>query len=95
MARTADTSCPQLPVHPGGAVPPFAVVVHGLDVRQELRIILCSFLPPCRHEWYPLSVTPIVRQRAGVLKDVRSAQEQYPERELGPVGVHKRVDHFT
>ena len=61
VARTAHTGCPKLPVHSGGAVPSFTIVVHGLDVRQELRIIFYSFLPPCRHEWYPLSVTPTVR----------------------------------
>ncbi len=108
VARTAHTGGPQLPVHPGGAVPSFAVVVHRLDVCQELRIIFCSLLPPCRHEWYPLSVTPTVRQRAGVLMrssvvnraaltktGVRSAQEQYPERELRPLSVDERVAHFV
>lgn len=58
LARTVHASCLQLPVHPGGAVPSFTLVVHRLDVRQELRIILSSFLPPCRHEENP---TPIVR----------------------------------
>jgi hypothetical protein len=51
--------------------------------------------PLARHESYPLSVTPTVRQRAGVLMGVRSVQEQHPKGELRPLGMDERIAHFA